>query len=195
MDPVDILIMAAGTSSRFGGCKLLADWQGAPLITRSLTAAQEIFRSSSNIVSVNLVVGGHAEAIQTATAASYPRVKTHFCRDWAQGLGRSIAYGVSQLATTNSVLVMLADQPLIGARDLEALLSVAHQFPEKIICAEFSSTLGVPALFPSRFKIGLRQLKGDKGAKALLLSSREELVAVSMPHAALDIDTAEDLHR
>ena len=47
---LDILILAAGSASRFGGCKLLADWQEQPLIAASITAARALKPEKTIIV-------------------------------------------------------------------------------------------------------------------------------------------------
>ena len=39
---IDCLILAAGSASRFGGCKQLADWQGQPLLATSIATARTL---------------------------------------------------------------------------------------------------------------------------------------------------------
>lgn len=191
---VDVLIMAAGGSHRFGRCKLLADFRGAPLLSHALNTAGEFARQRPELVaSVNVVVGGYATEIQEALKRWGDQPGIFQCPDWAWGLGHSLAFGVRQLPAENAVLIMLADQPLVGVADLDRLLVSALAHPEKITCAEFSATLGVPALFPPSFKPQLVTLQGDRGAKALLLQSSEQVVSVAVPHAALDIDTQDEL--
>lgn len=186
--------MAAGGSRRFGGCKLLAEFRGAPLLSYALNTAAAISRAQpESISSVNLVLGGYADEIRAAVEQRHFAVNIFQCPDWASGLGHSLAYGVAQLPVENAVLIMLGDQPLVDAADLDGLLNSSKEHPGKIICAEFSSTLGVPAFFPAYFKPRLLQIKGDRGAKSILMNEREYVIAVSMQGAGMDIDFPADL--
>jgi molybdenum cofactor cytidylyltransferase len=195
-EQVDMLIMAAGGSRRFGSCKLLADFRGAPLLSYVLNTAIEISRRHGECMSsINLVVGGYATEIRDAVNQWGTPVNIFHCTDWALGLGHSLAFGVGQLPTENAVLIMLADQPLINAEDVERLLVSARENPQKIICAEFSSTVGVPAFFPADFKPQLLQIEGDRGAKSMLMKERETVISVSLPRAAADIDIPDDLEK
>lgn len=192
----DILILAAGASRRFGGCKLLAEWKGVPLISSALQAAQTASVSAeSSIASINVVLGEHATVLQPVIQAQYPGVQLYFCADWAKGLGHSLAFGVAQLPAENAILIMLADQPMINVFDIQYLIARAKEHPSNIICAEFTGTVGVPALFPPGEKAKLLQLRGDRGAKAILKEAGERVLPVPMPHAAMDIDTPDDLAR
>lgn len=195
-EKVDILIMAAGGSRRFGSCKLLADFRGAPLLTYALNTATTISHSHPELISsVNVVLGGYADEIGNFVKGRRDRVGVFRCPDWEMGLGHSLAFGVAQLPVENAVLIMLADQPLIDVADIYGLLRSAEQNPGKMICAEFSSTLGVPAIFPADMKKTLMQLQGDKGAKSVLVGAGERLVAIPIPGAALDIDWPDNLTR
>jgi molybdenum cofactor cytidylyltransferase len=100
---------------------------------------------------------------------------------------------VKQLQNSNPVLILLADQPLISAQDLRNLYRAWRKQPEKIACASFSNTLGVPAIFPAKYKARLYECRGDRGAKNLLLQNVNNVVPVAMPSAEFDIDTPADL--
>jgi CTP:molybdopterin cytidylyltransferase MocA len=53
--------------------------------------------------------------------------------------------------------------------------------------------MGVPAIFPRSMFQRLAQLRGDQGARALLRRNADRTVRVTMPSAAVDVDTPEDL--
>ncbi|MBV8877251.1 MAG: NTP transferase domain-containing protein, partial [Gammaproteobacteria bacterium] len=65
--------------------------------------------------------------------------------------------------------------------------------PRHIAAASYAGTTGVPAIFPRSLFRELGELRGDVGARALLRRYAARLVRVSMPSAALDLDTPEDL--
>lgn len=192
---IDILIMAAGASRRFGDCKLLAHWSGAPLITHSINAAIKLADiAHSPITSITIVGGAYHDSIRELLRQhSHTTLNLLNCPDWSLGLGHSIAYGVSQLPPENSVLIMLADQPLVAEEDLRQFVDLAAENPGKIICAEFAETIGVPALFPTEFKNYLQQLTGDRGAKMVLVKHENSLIKLLVNAAAFDVDLPADL--
>mgnify|MGYP001329855991 CR=1 FL=1 len=191
---IDILIMAAGASRRFGGCKLLTQWRGAPIITYALNTAINLSQQPQlQIASLNIVAGAYHDQIRNFLEQQYPPNHNLINNpNWSQGLGHSIAHGVAQLPPENSVLIMLADQPLVAVEDVQRLIHLASENPRKIICAEFAETIGVPALFPAEFKKDLLQLKGDRGAKAVLIEHESKLVKLPLREAGFDLDLPGD---
>jgi molybdenum cofactor cytidylyltransferase len=184
---LDVLVLAAGSASRFGGCKLLADWQGQPLIAASLSAARAL--KPEKII---IVAGAFYSQLKEAQL-NLNDVELLEFRDWQLGMGHSLAFGVSQLFNNNPVLILLGDQPLISAQDLQNLYSAWCAQPTQIACASFANTFGVPAIIPARFKTELLACTGDRGAKMLLTRYADELIRVPMPTAEFDIDTPTDL--
>jgi molybdenum cofactor cytidylyltransferase len=61
-----------------------------------------------------------------------------------------------------------------------------------VACA-YGGTLGVPAVLPRRLFPDLQALRGDRGAKAILL--REGAASLPFPAGEADLDTPEDLAR
>lgn len=198
---MDCLILAAGSASRFGGCKQLADWQGQPLLATSIATARAL--TPARI----LVVGG---AFYPQLSEALPRldakpkkiaaekikdgqVELLEYRAWKLGIGNSLAFGIKHLQNSNPVLVLLGDQPLISAQDLRNLYRIWCKNSEKIACASFANTQGVPAIFPAQFKARLYECRGDCGAKDVLLRYADQVVSVPMPSAEFDVDTPAEL--
>lgn len=193
---IDCLVLAAGSASRFGGCKQLADWQGQPLLATSIATARTLDPAQI------FVIGGafYSQLLQALpTLDRKPKTRTERAvellefRAWNLGVGNSLAFGVKHLQNSNPVLVLLGDQPLISAQDLRNLYQAWRKQPEKIACASFSDTLGVPAIFPAQYKARLYECRGDRGAKNLLLRNAEHVIPVAMPSAEFDVDTPADL--
>lgn len=180
----DCLILAAGASRRFGDCKLLAQWRGKTLLQHTLESARAV--APETIV---VVTGAFSDVIRQYHWAS--GVELRHCEHWREGMGRSLAFGVSQLPAHRPLLVLLGDQPLVTAEDLRRLRNAWAADPHRIACASFADTLGVPAFFPMAIKSQLSVLTGERGAKSFLTS--RHVHAVPMPNAAFDIDTPTDL--
>jgi molybdenum cofactor cytidylyltransferase len=193
---IDCLILAAGSASRFGGCKQLADWQGRPLLATSIATAR-------TLEPAKIVVVGGAFYPQLLQAQPDLEAKSKRSTDrpiellefpaWKLGVGNSLAFGIKHLQNSNPVLVLLGDQPLISAQDVRNLYRTWRKSPDKIACASFTNTLGVPAIFPAQFKARLYECRGDRGAKNVLLRYTSQVVPVAMPSAEFDIDTPADL--
>ena len=184
-----ILILAAGTSRRFDGCKQVAPLEGRSVIVRALRLADSVLPGQ-----VHLVLGAragmiraHLDAHRDALPEQPPRIIVN--PDWRQGLGVSLARGVAALEDHyRGVLVLLADQVALSAADLTALIR-AWRDGAPLACAEHEAGIGVPAIFDRRYFPALKALTGDRGAKGLLKQQGGDLVRVAMPAAAVDIDT------
>lgn len=185
-----IVIMAAGESSRFEGCKLLAHVDGVPMLHRTAMVAREFVDSPAQIC---VVTGAWHEEIQQAQdKGEIVDVSLLYNPDWEQGLGNSIAYAVQQLpAETDQLLILLADQVAIKPEELEYLLKATEG--SDIACAFYSGKRGVPAVFDRKVLPMLTQLKGDRGAKELLNREGLNVTALPMDSAVIDIDTADEL--
>ncbi|MCC7257578.1 MAG: nucleotidyltransferase family protein [Gammaproteobacteria bacterium] len=182
------LVLAAGAASRFAGPKQLARLGGEPLVVRAARLA--LGCCGAGVVVVTGAYGDEVEAV----LAGLP-VVTARNPDWAAGMGGSLARGVAELpAAASACLVLLGDQPAITSADLDRLVAAWRRAPGAAAAASFADALGAPAIFPAALWRELAMLQGDRGARALL-AALPQVTAVAMPHAALDIDTPEDLAR
>ena len=101
---LDCLILAAGSASRFGGCKLLADWQGQPLITASIKVAHAL-KPEKMIIVAGAFYSQLKESKLIEAQLNLDGVELIEFRDWQLGMGHSLAFGVSQLSNNNPVLI------------------------------------------------------------------------------------------
>lgn len=180
---LDILVMAAGTSSRLGQPKQLLELNEHSLLWHAVTRALEFTPH------VTVVLG--YEHQQCRDSLKDLAVTTVINADYKEGLGSSISYGVSSLKDSDSVLIMLCDQPLIPRMHYASLIKTSKEFPELIIASHYDKKSGVPAVFPKQYLPALRELKGDKGAKALLDTNIYQYILLSN-NDSRDIDTQED---
>ena len=61
----------------------------------------------------------------------------------------------------------------------------------KIISSSYSGQLGVPVLFDRHYFSELLELRGDKGARALVRAHKDEVIAIDAGEKAVDLDTEE----
>ena len=115
---VGAVLLAAGEGQRMGGvAKSLIRLQGVPLINRQLVAL-----SGAGIDEV-VVVTGHARDAVEAAVSGFPVTLAHN-ENYKDGQQGSVRAGLDKLgANCDAVLILLADQPLIGAADLTELIA------------------------------------------------------------------------
>jgi xanthine/CO dehydrogenase XdhC/CoxF family maturation factor/CTP:molybdopterin cytidylyltransferase MocA len=185
-----VILLAAGSSSRFGSPKQLADVEGRPMLARAVDTVIELAGREA----MTVVLGAHAAQLEplmrqaSATFAINP--------DYEQGIASSIRAGLAHLpAGVRGVLIVLADQIEVTVEDLRELVARWEQQPDRIVAARYGETTGAPAIFPSSLFAELAALQGDRGARALLSRHAESVIAVPMPSAAADVDTPDDLVR
>ena len=187
LSAVGFLVMAAGAGRRFGSTKQLARYRGLSLVDRACQLAEAVCAGP-----VVLVTGADHLAVirDTQLAAGFI---VHNERH-AEGLATSNAVAVQAVAdVAGSVLVLLADQPLITRHYLRRLLRRAAAAPDCIIASEFAGTQGPPALFPQHYFAELAQLQGDRGARSLLQRHRDRVITLQCDDAATDVDRPDDL--
>lgn len=191
MSDIGIVLLAAGEASRFGSAKQTVLIYDVPLVHRAAMAAVQ------TDAAVTVVLGAHRDDIEPLLDGL--TVSLAFNPQWRDGLGSSIACGVRELTRQHgdlsAVMLCLADQALIDINDLQQLIDAHRRHPESIVAANFDDVLGPPCLFPRRDIDALLALSGPQGARALLQRHIERVHAVPMPHAAVDIDTRDDLAR
>ncbi len=183
---IAIIVLAAGSASRFGRPKLLEILDNRPLLQHALGSAR-----AAGLGPVYLVTG-HEDAAVTSAALG---LADHFVfnRAHAGGMGTSIACGVAACRdTADAVLLLLADQPGIPAEHLQQIVDTWSGSTDDIVATSFADTLGPPVLFGSGTFEDLLALDGDRGAKHLMQDERFTVHTVCCAAAAIDIDTEAD---
>ncbi len=183
------IVLAAGSSSRFGSPKQLVRVDGRPLLHAAVSRAVEVAGHA-----VSVVLGAHAADLAPLLRHSAASIVIN--RDWSEGMASSIRAGVSRLpGSCGGVMLVLADQAAVTAEDLRRLAMNWRRQPDYIVAAQYGATLGAPAIFPaSRFR-DLVELRGDRGAQSLFKRNPDRVIRVPMDSASIDIDTPEDLLR
>ena len=182
-----VMLLAAGSSTRFGSPKQLADIAGRPMLARTLDTVLQLERRHP----VTVVLGADVERLEPLVRNASANVA--FNPDHEQGMASSIRVGLSQAPfDARGALIALADQVAVTAGDLRQLVSRWEQHPNRIVAAQYEDTIGVPAIFPADLFRELAELQGDRGARVLLSRYPERVIGVPMPSAAQDIDTPAD---
>lgn len=192
LSSVSVVVLAAGRASRMGadgGHKLLATFDGVPLVRRSVEAA---LRAAPGRVSV---VTGHREADIRHALQGLP-VTFVSNPDYISGMAASLTAGLSAIGTRAAgMLVMLADMPGITGDDLRRLIErFVAEGGRSIIRATAGGQRGNPVILPRQTFSAIRQLLGDVGARHIIEKSGLPVIDVELGAAArLDLDTPEQI--
>lgn len=182
------VVLAAGASRRLGQPKQLVMLEGETLLARTVRLARE-----AGAAPVLVVVGAQAELICAAVPADRATVVMN--GEWEQGIASSIRAGVNALdATASGVLISACDQPRLSAAHLRGLIeTLAAQCEPCIVASTYAGVRGIPAVFPREAFADLLALRGDKGARALLMQPPCPLIALPFEGGEVDIDRPDDL--
>ena len=181
------IVLAAGGSTRFGSAKQLVRIGDRPLL--SLVAGR-----AAEVVGHALLIVLGAQAAELAPLLKHSAGSTVVNRDWREGLASSIRAGIARLPPSCAgAMLVLADQACVTAEDLRRLAGAWRRQPLCVAAAQYSGSVGAPAIFPRHLFSELSDLRGDSGARVLLKRHADSLVKVPMTSAAFDLDTPDDL--
>jgi molybdenum cofactor cytidylyltransferase len=184
------LVLAAGSSSRFGSPKALAELEGRPLLQHVLDAA-----AAAHLQPVIVVLGDSAPEIERRIRwRNERRIRNP---DPARGLSSSLRDGIADLAAVAprvDAVVLLGDQPRTSAAVIGQLVDAADRTDRPIIVPRYSGGGGSNPVFIRRdaFRIA-REAENDRGLGPIL-TARPELVSwVDVEGSNPDVDTPADL--
>lgn len=183
-----MVILAAGASSRMQAIKQLLPWKNTTLLGNAIEQGLQ-----SNVEVVYVVLGKNAAKIKSQVS-NYP-IQIIENKNWQQGIGSSIACAIKYFKENklnyNSVLITLADQPLINTAYYNLLIAQSLTYKERIIASNIHHKPSVPAIFDAYFFDKLSQLNEDKGAKQLMQAVSDDVFIVNSDINLVDIDTIE----
>ncbi len=190
---VAAIVLAAGASRRLGQPKQLLVHGGVTLLERALRLSTE-----AGAEPVLTVLGASFEII-CASVVLDPAILV-INDQWQRGISTSIHAGLKALdvvaRNAAGALILGCDQPRLTADHLRALIEMfSAQAKPSIVASAYAGVLGVPAVFPRSAFPHLRALRGDKGARALLLDPPCPLIALPFVGGEVDIDEPQDLTR
>ena len=185
---VGCVVMAAGSSERFGENKLSTVLNGRTLIERALDAVPD------EKLSAVCVVTRYEDVEALARSRGFRCVRNERPQD---GLSRTVRLGTEALAgECGAVMYLVADQPLLRRESVGALLDFYLAQPESIVSASHGGRRGNPCVFPAKYFPELCALKGDTGGSAVIRAHAEALRLFELEEVELeDVDTKDELER
>jgi CTP:molybdopterin cytidylyltransferase MocA len=187
------IVLAAGEARRMGGRpKALIERGGVPLVRCVTQALLE-----AGVRDVVVVLGHRAEAV-AAALAGLPvacAVNHHYC----DGRVSSLRAGLSTLPDgVESIVIALADQPLLGAEDVRALLRAFDDCrPARAVVPRVHGVRGHPVVLEAGVGREILRRDADFGVRHWLQEHPAQLSWFDNDndHYCVDIDAPEDLAR
>lgn len=180
------VILAAGASRRMGTPKALLPWGGATVLGQTLRNIRR-----SRITDIVIVTGNPADGV-AALAREYA-VRTVHNLDWASsGMTGSLQAAVRALdPSTSAILVLLADQPLIGPDVIDAVVDAHVAGGHDLAAAASGGRRGHPVLIGRAYFAELLALAPDGAPRELLVRHGDgvRMVDVATDAIFVDLDT------
>jgi len=180
------ILLAAGSGSRLGRPKAVVELDGVRLVDRGIWLLQ------SGGASPLVVVTG------AAPVSLPPGVISVFNRDWASGMGSSLAAGLAAVPDGSAAAVIaLVDQPLVGPAAVDRLIA-AFEGGAPVAVAAYDGQPRNPVLIAREHWAEVIALAaGDVGARPFLRAHPDLVTLVECADTGRpdDVDTPGDLAR
>jgi molybdenum cofactor cytidylyltransferase len=220
-EPIAGIVLAAGSSKRFGKPKQLLDWKGQPFIR-----AVALIALQAGLSPVVVVTGSNAEQVEAAIRDLDVIIVRN--KNWGSGQGSSIREGILSLTqpppslpqirdgmidiqTTTAyfgfgggvrrtegvggAIFLLADQPQVNTPIIRALMEKHAGGLHPIVAPMVMDRRGNPVLFDRDTFPDLTNIEGDTGGRAIFHKHRVEYLPWHDDSLLLDVDTPEQYQR
>ena len=181
--------LAAGSARRFGGGKLLAPFEGRPLLHHALAAAQVAGP-------LTVVTGADAEAVAACARAFDPAIRLVYAADHAEGMAASLRAGIAAVPQAAAAFVFLGDMPRVPHGVLPPLAQAIRD-GAAAAAPVFGGRRGNPVVLSQALFADVAALTGDTGARPILERLGPRLALVEAPDDGIlfDVDARSDLQR
>ncbi|MEH6516265.1 MAG: nucleotidyltransferase family protein [Halioglobus sp.] len=183
---VGVILLAGGRSRRFGADKRLSEF----LPGRALL---EVTLKNVSLSQLELLVCLRADDQVLEEKLNRMGINCQRCSKANQGMGATIAQGVTHIPDWSGVLIALADMPWIQPATFRSVAQ--HTNPESICIPTFNNQNGHPVGFGSDFFGNLAELDDDLGARSIInkYAHRVQELPTDDDGILRDIDTPDDI--
>ena len=183
------VILAGGSSERYGQPKQLLDFHGTPFIRK---VAENALAAGCDPVLV--VVGAVVDPIRIALEGLPVQLVEN--SEWRAGQSTSLRAGVRALPErVGNAVFFLSDQPQISPELIHRLVDRHQRTLAPVVAPFVGEQRANPVLFDRAVLTDLLTVQGDRGGRAILSSYPVERVDWPDKRILLDVDTPEDYRR
>jgi molybdenum cofactor cytidylyltransferase len=182
------VVLAAGSGSRFGGAKQLAELDGIPLLEHALRAVEAV----PAIERIVVVLGARADEIRAGV--DFGLAEPVVCSDWAEGQAASLRCGIDAVVGAEAAVLTLGDMPRITPQVIARFADLAEEHGSLARArAVYDGMPGHPVVLGSAYFEQIAALHGDVGARDVLKAIGAVAIECSDLCSAADVDTPEAL--
>ena len=186
------IILAGGSSTRFGRPKQLLKLRGKYLLEYVLNAALE-----SELNHIVLVLGHNHQKILQALGAcnSHKRLQVVINHNYLEGQSRSLQAGLLKIRHTfPTAMFLLGDQPMLDSNTIDHMLCEFRHSGKDICVPVCHGQRRNPTIFNRIFYDQLLGIKGDIGARNIIQANSERVhfLKLDNPLCFFDIDSQKD---
>ncbi|MBG0861123.1 MAG: nucleotidyltransferase family protein [Bacteroidales bacterium] len=188
MSEIWSIILAAGESTRMKTPKMLLPFNGLTIIEKVIENV-----GKSVVDKTILVLGANREKILKVTG--HLQVKHCYNENYKQGMLSSVICGFRALPDDyRAVLVILGDQPFIGAEIINSVIDAYNRSGKGILMPVFGSKRGHPLLIDRKYRNEIEKLDPGEGLRSLYRKFTDDVFEVKTENQLIlkDIDTEED---
>jgi molybdenum cofactor cytidylyltransferase len=182
------VVLAAGLGRRMGGAKMMATFEGKPMIVASVENLL-----ASGVDDIIVVTGHEGDAIAKALSPYKVRLEHNF--DYETGIASSLRVGVEAAGKADAVIVCLGDMPRVSSATIDRMIAAFNPVEHRtIVVPTFQNKIGNPVLWGAEHFARLTSLQGDKGGRALIAQLKSDATEIEADVGVLqDADTPADL--
>lgn len=210
---MNLILLAAGYSSRFGENKLLFEIDGIPMYRHIFDRALFFQKTSAEPVRVILVTAYEAIGEYAVQQAGFFQKKASeednrilvYNRNQEAGISHSIILGIEAALSgdndtvehesgSDCIMFAVCDQPYLNSRDLLFLAEGFKKSGKGIGCMAYGRRSGNPVIFKKRYIDELLRLTGDSGGKSIVKAHKGDVFFYEAENevSLKDIDRKED---
>ncbi len=187
MQRIEILVLAAGKSERFGRNKMLELIDGKEMLKR---VVEEALRSGAE---VTVVVGHEREKVEQILRGI--NVKLVFNEDYQSGMSSSIKAGIRE-STADAIAILPGDMAFIQSDQIRAVIEEYKRTGAPIVVPTYHGRGGHPILFSSSLRGELLRITEEgRGLKEITARHQNEIARIELNTARIlvDIDYQKDI--
>jgi molybdenum cofactor cytidylyltransferase len=170
------IILAGGSSTRFGRPKQLLKLKGKYLLDYVLSAAL-----ASELNHIVLVLGhDHQNILQALeTRTTHKRLQVVINHRYLEGQSRSLQAGLQKIRQVfPAVMFLLGDQPLLNSNTIDHLLERFRHSGKDICVPVCKGKRGNPTIFNRVLYDQLMAIEGDIGARDIIRANPERVLYI-----------------
>jgi len=189
------IILAGGSSTRFGRPKQLLKLKGKYLLDHVLSAAL-----GSELNHIVLVLGHDHQNILRAleTRTTQKRLQVVINHRYLEGQSRSLQAGLQKIRQAfPAVMFLLGDQPLLNFNTIDHLLDRFRHSGKDICVPVCEGKRRNPTIFKRVLYDQLMAIEGDIGARDIIRANPERVLYLELddPLCFFDIDSQKDFEK